>query len=693
MNHIATTHTPTLTHAGIMGLPNSKPHQRKKNEWRSACPFCESEHQFLYWPDAGNYWCRSCDAKGFVDGAAILDPARLAEVQAQQERRERKDREDKANAVERIKGMRSVADFYHSNVDYNFWQSKGVKAETVDRFNLGSRQPDAGDYAWRRETASHSIPYYLDGELVGIRHRLATDIGGKYRPEFGGLPSQLFNPDRLGRRNSTMQAGEAVLVEGEIKAIVLDQEGLRVMAIPGKSHALPLAEDIRTACKTHGINRLFITLDPDATNEARGLAVELGPLAIVSQLPGKPDDLLVFEGWTVEKLYKSLAPKLMATRERRDSILAEGKQRRAARLAEAIDRQAELERRYLAGDVIAFLGDEVDPDYIEYRREHFSDAKGWRDYVAEHWPDVDADQQHKIKLAENREARPDKCGDYRKFVLPNGLTITRRWTCGMCDECIKRGVWIYNRALDELYGIPHYDQESFVPLDDLTGDTIPGDDAPRENAPPLPAVKGDLSLLNVATNEERVKLARDLRRAGVNYRTQPLVWNGDTVFDFLINDDRGDPARLMLTDERLAAWVQGAENKRASGGLLPSLKKLQKRYRPALPYEVVMPELDDEGEPVDPDIFALDLPDVGTTAKLPDIAIDYPVHDRDRLQTALIEINNQQHRILGRRGDVNYGVYSKKKFYTRYSTLDRLIEDFNTWQAQIRCKKGLPDLE
>lgn len=106
-----------------------------------------------------------------------------------------------------------------------------------------------------------------------------------------------------------------------------------------------------------------------------------------------------------------------------------------------------------------------------------------------------------------------------------------------------------------------------------------------------------------------------------------------------------------------------------------------------------MPELDDEGQPVDPDIFAFDLPDIGTTANLPNVVIDFRAYDRDTLQAALIEINNQQHKILGRRGDVNYGVYSKKRFYTRYSTLDRLVEDFNAWQMEIRLKKGLPALE
>lgn len=371
---------------------------------------------------------------------------------------------------------------------------------------------------------------------------------------------------------------------------------------------------------------------------------------------------------------------------RRDRILAEVEAKRAEAEAKTEARQAELERRFEAGNVIPFIGEDVDPDYIEYRRGHFSKAITWRDYVIEHWPDIDAEEQCQIKLTENREARPGKCGEYRKFTSPTGETVTRRHTCGICDDCLKRGVWIFNRALDEISGIAP-EGYGHPPLDDI-------DTRPRENAPPLSVVHGDLSLVTVDTDDERIKLARELRLAGIEYRTQPLVWNDETRFDFLTNDDSGDPARLILTDERLTAWTRGVEQKRASGKLLPGLKALQKRYREALPYEVVMPELDDEGYPVDPDIFMLDLPDIGTSIqRLPEVAIDFFVTDADTLQAALYDINQKQSKILHRRGDVKYGVYVVKKMYTRYSTLDQMIEEFNTWQAQIRHKKGWPPLE
>jgi hypothetical protein len=131
----------------------------------------------------------------------------------------------------------------------------------------------------------------------------------------------------------------------------------------------------------------------------------------------------------------------------------------------------------------------------------------------------------------------------------------------------------------------------------------------------------------------------------------------------------------------------GAEGKRSSGKLLPGIKKLEQRYREALPFEVVMPELDDEGQPVDEDIFYIDLPDIGTNEKLPGVIIDFEVTDRDSLQAAILAIHAEQWRILGRRGDVNYGVCVHKRFYTRYSTLPQLIEQFNANQARLKAKK------
>ena len=202
----------------------------------------------------------------------------------------------------------------------------------------------------------------------------------------------------------------------------------------------------------------------------------------------------------------------------------------------------------------------------------------------------------------------------------------------------------------------------------------------------MPIVQGELSIIRIHDDRERLRVARELRTGGILYKTLPITLEDGPGYDIIVNDDRGDPLGLV-SDDRLKLWAKGAENKRASGSLLPSLKDLQRRYRDAAPYEIVLPELDDEGQPVDPDIFALELPDIGTTAKLPAVTVDFTVNDAASLQAALLEIHREQWRILGRRGAVNYGVCIHKKFYTRYSTLPALLADFNANQEASRQKK------
>lgn len=444
-------------------------------------------------------------------------------------------------------------------------------------------------------------------------------------------------------------------------------------------------------------------------------------------------------------------PKEQARLAVRETYLTEARAERTEKEAQQQARQAELQRRFKAGDCVNFEGDEeIDPDQIEEMRTRFTSAKKWRAYVIAHWPDVDEDEQFRIKLAENNEARPGKCGEWRRKTLPNGQVFSTRWTCGACEGCLKRSVWIYRRALNEIQGIPYLKTTDELlpntkkPREEITGEfgglpvykgrpyvpangaqmVPPADDdpselqrlqdkfdeaaarqehdpppeAPRENAPPLPQVKGDLSIVRVYSDMERARLGRELRLAGVNYKAFPVPLEDGPAYDFIINDDRGDPLGL-ISDERIALWVKGVESKRAagpnkkqrpqgaSGPLLPSLKELQQRYREALPYEVVCPELDDEGEPVDPDIFVLELPDIGTTARLPGVTVEFEVHDAETLQAALLEIHQEQWRILGRRGAVNYGVCIHKKFYTRYLTLPRMLADFNAEQAAIRQRR------
>ncbi len=194
-----TTPTITLTHAQIMGNPNTKPHQRHKNEYRSECPECGSSKQLLYWPEVGNYWCRGCNLSGFVDGATNLDPTRLAEIERERERRNRADRDRAATALERMKRLGPArATWYHDNLpdDKRAWlrDHYGMTDNEINRRGIGYRTPGTR-MNWTAEAqavGSFTFPVWQDGECIYIQHRLDRDVGGKSRPEISNLPNRFI---------------------------------------------------------------------------------------------------------------------------------------------------------------------------------------------------------------------------------------------------------------------------------------------------------------------------------------------------------------------------------------------------------------------------------------------------------------------------------------------------------------------
>jgi DNA primase len=82
-----------------------------------------------------------------------------------------------------------------------------------------------------------------------------------------------------------------LLVEGETKAIVMTQQGYPTVGIMGcKGFKPEWAEKFRGS-------EVTVALDPDATEEAYGIAEQLDN-ARVAELPHKPDDMIVKHGAT-----------------------------------------------------------------------------------------------------------------------------------------------------------------------------------------------------------------------------------------------------------------------------------------------------------------------------------------------------------------------------------------------------------
>ena len=111
---------------------------------------------------------------------------------------------------------------YHGQLtehEIAWWAGKGINRQTIKDYQLGytSNCPTAPG------VQSYTIPIRYSGKLYNIRHRLKDRLKDKYRPEMAGLPNFIFNADILKYESSY---APLIIVEGEIKAMVLRQWGL-----------------------------------------------------------------------------------------------------------------------------------------------------------------------------------------------------------------------------------------------------------------------------------------------------------------------------------------------------------------------------------------------------------------------------------------------------------------------------------
>lgn len=253
----------------------------------------------MFWENEGNYYCRRCELNGFITD----NPGRLLFSQEQYEawkraeqERKAKERQQQQEVIERLSKTNRV-DFYHSQmVDRSYWYSQGLNDETINRFKLGYC-PACPTYP---DSPSWTIPIFYQDRLYNIRHRLANPGNtGKYRPEMAGLSPAIFNADVLDSGDWMI-----VLVEGEVKTMVLQQFGFSAVGIPGansfKDRWVKLFKPTST---------IYVALDPGAELQAEEIAGTLtgnGIEARACSLSCKPDDMLVKYKGTASDLIQFL---------------------------------------------------------------------------------------------------------------------------------------------------------------------------------------------------------------------------------------------------------------------------------------------------------------------------------------------------------------------------------------------------
>ena len=281
--------------------------QSASRQWISLCPAHDDrsrslsvsigdEEQVLFHCHAGCTYSEVAGALGmepkdlFIGGNGELDTrVRMLEIQQERANRELKEVEARLSKVELLQRSQIHLQYHRALTGDKrpLWYNEGLFDSAIDKFLLG--------WASRCPTAQHSqsmtIPVFDRGNaLVNVRHRLMDPNGqGKYRPEMGGLGTSLFNAPILNYSHEQL-----LILEGEKKAMVLDQAGYPAVGIMGKSIWQ------REWFKWIDAGRVILALDPDAEEGAYTLGKEFVRAGFkdvrVATFPMKPDDWIARAG-------------------------------------------------------------------------------------------------------------------------------------------------------------------------------------------------------------------------------------------------------------------------------------------------------------------------------------------------------------------------------------------------------------
>jgi hypothetical protein len=273
-----------------------------ERSWRGPCPVCGGHRRFVIFTDhEWPMWNGFCDECGHTIKAweRVTTPITDEQRQFARERAAAFDNireQAKREALARFTTAELWQELHRrlSAEHRAQWEAWGVPDEWQDYLELGFT-PDKmyrdsnGD---TRHTPAYTIPYF---------HYTAD------KPQFKTLQYRLFNPERPEDRyrfehglsasyymtTPTDPIGDQVIIcEGAKKGIVtrVSLTDYTVLAVPAKGTWGGIAEAVKPC------GRVWVLLDPDATQNAVKLVRTIGPNARIVRMPTKIDDAALFHG-------------------------------------------------------------------------------------------------------------------------------------------------------------------------------------------------------------------------------------------------------------------------------------------------------------------------------------------------------------------------------------------------------------
>jgi hypothetical protein len=285
--------------------------QESNTTWTCSCPQCGGEvHNDGEWPDRctlfvdtkATLFCRRCATdKIFPDqygGPASAKPT-LEELERWRQDRQQRELERKRNAERAIELLQRnrIWEIYHAQMDEEarkYWRWRGVPDGLQDWWQLGF---------------AHHETFYRDGQPFDCKVATIPIFGAgwspenlkmrledvpvpyaKYRYKYTGIPAHIWRSDP----DESLE-GDVLVVEGEIKAMVLaERAGSKLgipVGLPGLKPGPTALESLKDA------EHITLIVDPDGREGAWEIVKTLGRekchVLVPSNRMGKIDDWIL----------------------------------------------------------------------------------------------------------------------------------------------------------------------------------------------------------------------------------------------------------------------------------------------------------------------------------------------------------------------------------------------------------------